>query len=282
MTLPDNFQFSQGSLQDFVDCRRRFQLRYIERRAWPALQTEPAMEAERHMRQGALFHRLVQAHLLGVPAEALDALIQDADLERWWGHYLQYVGDLTGFQNLSGLKLHPEISLSAPLGNYRLVAKYDMVTVQPDGCLTIFDWKTSRKLPKPAWLAERLQTRVYPYLLVRAGADLNQGMPIAPEKVSMVYWYADHPDQPVRFDYNQADYQKDAEYLQALVDTIQRSGDDQFPLTDDERRCAYCVYRSLCDRGVRAGDMDASEEGLEEGEDFDFELDFEQIAEIEF
>jgi hypothetical protein len=86
----------------------------------------------------------------------------------------------------------------------------------------------------------------------------------------------------VRFEYNQADYQKDAEYLQALVDTIQRSGDDQFPLTDDERRCAYCVYRSLCDRGVRAGDMDAFEEGLEEGEDFDFELDFDQIAEIEF
>ena len=282
MTLPDNFQFSQGSLQDFVDCRRRFQLRYIERRAWPALQTEPAMEAERHMRQGALFHRLVQAHLLGVPAEALDALIQDADLERWWGHYLENVKDLTGFRNLPGLKLHPEISLSAPQGNYRLVAKYDLVTVQPDGGLTIFDWKTSRKLPKLAWLAERLQTRVYPYLLVQAGTDLNQGMPITPEKVSMVYWYADHPDQPVRFDYNQADYQKDAEYLQALVDTIQRSGDDQFPLTDDERRCAYCVYRSLCDRGVRAGDMDASEEGLEEGEDFDFELDFEQIAEIEF
>ena len=282
MTLPDNFQFSQGSLQDFVDCRRLFQLRYIERRAWPALQTEPAIEAERHMQQGALFHRLVQAHLLGVPAEALDALIQDADLERWWEHYLLNVKDLTGFQNLSGLELHPEISLSAPLGNYRLVAKYDLVTVQPGGSFTIFDWKTSRKLPKPAWLAERLQTRVYPYLLVQAGTYLNQGVPIAPEKVSMVYWYADHPDQPVRFDYNQADYQKDAEYLQALVDTIQRSGEDQFPLTDDERHCAYCVYRSLCDRGVRAGGIDAFEEALDEGEDFDFELDFEQIAEIEF
>ena len=77
MTLPDNFQFSQGSLQDYVDCRRRFQLRYLERRAWPALQTEPAIEAERHMRLGALFHRLVQAYLLGVPAESLAALIQD-------------------------------------------------------------------------------------------------------------------------------------------------------------------------------------------------------------
>jgi hypothetical protein len=282
MTLPDNFQFSQGSLQDFVDCRRRFQLRYLERRAWPALQTEPAIEAERHMRQGALFHRLVQAHLLGVPAESLASLIQDEDLERWWGHYLQYVGDLTGFQNLSGLELHPEISLSAPLGDYRLLAKYDLVTLQPDGGCTIFDWKTSRQQPKPAWLAERLQTRVYPYLLVQAGAHLNQGEPIQPGKVAMVYWYADHPGQPVRFAYSEADYKKDTDYLHALVESIQSSGDGQFPLTSDERRCVYCVYRSLCDRGVRAAEMGAFEAALEEGEEFDFELDFEQIAEIEF
>ena len=61
--LPPNFQFSQGSLQDFVDCRRRFQLRYIQGVAWPALQTEPAMENERSMQQGARFHHLVHQHL---------------------------------------------------------------------------------------------------------------------------------------------------------------------------------------------------------------------------
>lgn len=282
MTLPDNFQFSQGSLQDYVDCRRRFQLRYLERRAWPALQTEPAIEAERHMRLGALFHRLVQAYLLGVPAESLAALIQDEDLERWWEHYLQHMEDLTGFQKLPGLELHPEISLSAPLGNYRLVAKYDLVTFQPDGNATIFDWKTSHRQPKTTWLAERLQTRVYPYLLVQAGAYLNKEGPLQPGKVAMVYWYADHPSQPVRFDYSQADYQKDAEYLLGLVESIQRAEDGQFPLTNDMRRCAYCVYRSLCDRGVKAGELGDFEEGLEEGESFDFELDFEQIAEIAF
>jgi hypothetical protein len=282
MTLPDNFQFSQGSLQDFVDCRRRFQLRYLERLAWPALQTEPAIEAERHMQQGALFHRMVQAYLLGVPAESLAGLIQDEDLERWWGNYLRSVGDLTGFGNLSGLKLHPEMSLSAPLGNYRLVAKYDLVTAQPNGQFTIFDWKTSHKRPKAGWLAERLQTRVYPYLLVRAGAHLNQGEPLQPGKVEMVYWFADHPSQPERFAYGEEDYQKDDEYLLGLVKGIQDLDEDQFPLTSDERRCAFCVYRSLCDRGVKAGGMVAYEEELDEAEAFDIDLDFEQIAEIEF
>jgi hypothetical protein len=44
--LPLDFQFSQGSLQDYVDCRRRFQLRYLDQLAWPAVEAEPLLEHE--------------------------------------------------------------------------------------------------------------------------------------------------------------------------------------------------------------------------------------------
>ena len=42
--LPADFHFSQGSLQDYVDCPRRFQLRYMMKLAWPAVEAEPAVE----------------------------------------------------------------------------------------------------------------------------------------------------------------------------------------------------------------------------------------------
>jgi hypothetical protein len=38
----------------------------------------------------------------------------------------------------------------------------------------------------------------------------------------------------------------------------------------------------LCQRGIRAGPLDDVEEGVELDDDFDFALDFEQIAEIEY
>lgn len=282
MTLPDKFLFSQGSLQDFVDCRRRFQLRYINRLSWPALQAEPALDFERYLQQGALFHRMVQAYVLGVPQERLSGLIHDEDLERWWGNYLDYTKDLTGFGNLSGIRHHPEISLAAPLADFRLVAKFDLIVITPEKQAVIFDWKTSRKQPRRPWLAERLQTRVYPYLLVRAGAFLNQGTPLQPGEVEMVYWFADFPSQPERFAYSDEQFQADDDYITGLVETIQRLGEDQFPLTSDERRCVFCVYRSLCDRGVKAGGMEIFSEDLDAEEVFDIALDFEQIAEIEF
>jgi CRISPR/Cas system-associated exonuclease Cas4 (RecB family) len=292
MTLPTDFQFSQGSLQDYVDCPRRFQLRYIQRLAWPAVEAEPALENEQHLQQGAAFHRLVHQHLLGFLPERLSSTIADEDLSRWWHNYLE-----SGPADLP-VSRYPEVVLSAPVSGHRLVAKYDLVAVGPvlsraEGTeqrvdfgelsrAVIVDWKTSRRRPRRKVLAERLQTRVYPYLLVRAGSHLNEDRPFQPEQVEMVYWFANFPEDPERFPYNAAQYDVDSDYLASLVEEIKDLGDEGFALTTQERRCRYCPYRSLCQRGTGAGSFDEAEDELEWGDDFDIALDFEQIAEIEY
>jgi hypothetical protein len=122
MSLPKNFQFSQGSLQDYADCPRRFQLKYIEQLVWPAVEAEPALENEHYLQQGAAFHRLAQQHLIGVSAEKLTPIAeQDANLARWWENFLASLKNLEGLGNLPGLGLYPEFSLSAPIGEFRIV-----------------------------------------------------------------------------------------------------------------------------------------------------------------
>jgi len=277
MTLPPDFQFSQASLQDYVDCPRRFQLRYVLRVAWPALEAEPALENERHLRQGAAFHRLVHQHVLGLPPERLSRTVADEALRRWWRNYLaEPPADLPPSR-------YPEIVLSSPLGSHRLVAKYDLIAVDARQRAVIVDWKTSRRRPRRRWLAERLQTRVYPYLLVRAGAHLDGGQPFEPAQVDMLYWFADFPADPARFTYDAAQYEADEAYLLSLIGEIVGRADNlSYPLTDDERRCRYCPYRSLCRRGVRAGAFEGAGDERELEDGFDIALDFEQIAEIEY
>jgi hypothetical protein len=302
MTLPADFQFSQGSLQDYVDCPRRFQLRYIQRLAWPAVEAEPALENERHLQQGAAFHRLVHQHLLGLSPERLSSTITDEDLSRWWHNYLE-----SGPADLPASR-YPEVILSAPVSGHRLMAKYDLIAVDAGRRVVILEWKTSRKRPQRKWLAERLQTRVYPYLLVQAGShlleigdwrlELGNWRSFQPEQVEMVYWFANFPEDSERFPYDAAQYGADSNDLASLIDEIKELalspvlrpveglskglGDVDFPLTTQERRCRYCPYRSLCQRGVRAGAFDEVEDELEWGDDFEIALDFEQIAEIEY
>jgi CRISPR/Cas system-associated exonuclease Cas4 (RecB family) len=273
MVLPTDFQFSQGSLQDYVDCPRRFHLRHVQRVAWPAVDVEPVLENERYLQQGAAFHRLVHQHELGIPAAQLAAAAVDVDLLRWWRNYLE-----SGPADLPPQR-SPEIVLSAPVGGYRLLARYDVVAVDPGRRAVIVDWKTSRRRTARHVLQARLQTRVYPFLLVEAGAQLNDSRPLAPEQVEMVYWFADYPADPERFIYNGDRHADDEATLTGLIEEIAGLDDESFPLTADESHCRYCRYRSLCRRGSVAAQM--VEDGPEPDDDLlDISLDLEQIGEV--
>jgi CRISPR/Cas system-associated exonuclease Cas4 (RecB family) len=262
---------SQSSLQDYYDCPRRFELRYLQRLAYPAIETEPALENEKHQKEGEYFHRLVQQHLIGIPAEQINKLANTENLQRWWCNFIDF-RSLRDFGSL-----YPEITLSAPLGKFRLVAKYDLIAIGKDQ-VTIYDWKTYRKRPKNEWLHIRWQTRVYRALLVQAGAHFNHGKPFAPEQIEMVYWFADFPTEPARFVYKADQYKRDWDALTKIADEITTASN--FPKTDEVSKCSYCPYRSYCNRGIRAGD--AADAELESESEESFDINFEQIGEIAF
>jgi len=271
--LPDDFMFSQSSLQDFVDCPRRFELKYLLKQRFPAPEVDDMLEFERRMEQGSRFHLLIHQHQIGIPAELLLSRIRDDEVKVWFETYLK--------NGLDGVpeNRHPEKTLTIPLGDYGLLAKIDLLAVGDS--IKIIDWKTSRHIPKPASLEKRLQTRVYRYVVAKGAAYLNGGKSIAPEQIEIVYWYAAHDGETRRFPYSQAQFEADEAYLRQLIDDIDKS--QTFPLTDDERRCKFCIYRSLCDRGRIAGKIDELELDYDDIIDLDdFQIDIDQIAEIEF
>ena len=267
-------QYSQASLQDFADCHRRFFYRYIAHLAWPAVESEPVIEAEKLMQSGEQFHLLLRQYFSGVPVDKLEeSAFLVGDLREWWQNFL--AADL----ELKDAILFPEKVLTVPLGDTRLVGKFDLVAMHPDGRTVIYDWKTSQRMPSRQSLAARWQTIVYPYLLAKGGAILHQGAAIQPDKISMVYWYTNFPDQPIVFQYSAADMEADEQALLSLIREIEsRNGIEEFELALDEKYCKYCVYRSLCDRGIEAG----GELEMEFEPETEFNLDFDQIQEIEF
>lgn len=263
---------SQSSLQDYIDCAQRFKLRYLDRLSYPAAETEPSLENEKHQQEGEFFHRLVQQYLIGIPAEQVARFANTPNLQRWWDNF-QNSRDLNTLKETA--TLYPEATLSAPLGKYRLLAKYDLIALH-NNKVTIYDWKTYRKRPRNEWLIGRMQTRVYRALLVQAGAHLNQGRPFEPEHIEMIYWFADFPDDPVRLPYTHAQFTRDWDALLRLSEEISLA--TSYPLTEDRQKCLFCTYRSYCERGIRAGDPDLMEAEIEAEELFD--VDFEQIGEI--
>jgi len=274
MPLPDDFQFSQNNLQDYADCARRFQLRHILHQEWPAVQTEPVIQTEQLIELGQNFHRLVLQNHSGIPEESITKSAKDPELETLWQNYVK--SGPARFEQ----KTKAEFSLSIPFAGYRLLARYDLLVFQPESKIVIYDWKTSQKQPKREFMLQRMQSKIYPLVLTLAGYPPNE--PISPEKIEMVYWYPYHPLTPISFPYSFRQQENDQSDLEGMVKEILAIRETIFPLTMDITKCKFCTYRSLCERGDKAGDLDELEsmDGLPP--DQDWELDFEKIEEIAF
>jgi RecB family exonuclease len=279
MPTPERNHLSYSSLQDYQDCPRRFQLRYLLEQPWPAVQSEPMLEHERYAELGRRFHHLVEQHLVGLPVATLTASIAEEELARWWRHYLNAPpADALGLP-VRRAELALSARLPTPEGAYRLVARYDLLAIAPGERAFIVDWKTERRRPTRPQLASRMQTRVYRYVLVEAGQTLNAGRPIEPENVRMVYWFAEFPAEPEVFSYDSVQHAADADALSTLAAEISARKDEVFPLTTDVRHCRYCVYRSLCERGVAA---ELAAVGEEESEAGPVEFDWAEIEQVAY
>lgn len=276
MSLAKNFIFSQNNLQDYIDCPRRFELRYILGILWPAIQSEPVLELEHQMELGKYFHQLIQQDVAGIPRETLDHQAFSLGIEEWWKNY-------TGYDPLSSLppRRFSEFQLSTSLAGKRVTAKYDLIAISQDSSV-IIDWKTSVKQTPVDILIKRLQTIIYPYILVEAGKSINQGIPVRPEQVQMVFWFANFPSKPISIQYSAQKHEEARDFLTRMIKDICIRPDGQFALTPDEKKCLFCNYRTLCGRGIQPGDWKDQEEGEGEETSPPINLDLEQIGEIEF
>ncbi len=276
MVLPSDFQFSQNNLQDYVDCQRRFQLKYLLRVEWPAPLTEPIIEAEQQMRLGQRFHELLQQYFIGIPTLNLEESIDDAILLLWWNNFQNRFNEI-----LPG-KLFPEHVIASKIDGWNFIAKYDLIQIKPDSTVIIYDWKTSRITPKLEILKKRLQSRIYPLLFKLAAASFFKDDNFSADNLQMIYWNPNFPELSMTIPSNDRKYEEDMTFIQGLVSEIKDKDASDFHLTDEIKRCSYCNYRSLCNRGVTAGNLNEIEDDEQTvGTDLT-EFNFENLQEIAY
>jgi len=244
MTFPPIFQYSQNNLQDYEACARRFQLRYLRAQQWPAPLLEPLTDYEAEKRLGELFHRMIERFYLGVPVDPPAGV-----LATWWQTFWDHTP-----ANLPRTIRKPEATYSIPIGEHRLVAKFDLLTIDPHRQIVIVDWKTSRQRPTRDVLAERLQTLVYPFVAVEALAA-EFGEPVRPSAIKLIYWFVNAPDQPEVFQYSDTLHADARARLETQISEIESRDETVWPLTEHIERCRACNYRSYCERGAQAASV---------------------------
>ena len=245
----DQLIFSASMLQDYVDCQRRFELKYIQKQSWPSIPIEPVLALEELISRGRQFHFLVHQLFTGIPLASIKNAINDTTLREWFDRLILFYNGQAWKKNLS------ELLIVSQLNQYRLIAVYDLIVQTSDGKVAIYDWKTSLHPPKKAFLKMKMQSVIYPFILFENLNSLFPSEAIGDHSViSMNYWFPAFPENLISYEYKKIIHQENRELLLNLLEEIHKKiKTGQFKKTDNVRLCKYCQYRSLCDRGVCAG-----------------------------
>lgn len=259
--MANRLTLSQYKLANFLACQRRFQLRSLRRLPWP---TSPLPErTELVLQQGQDFHQLLERHFLGLTAS--QAAIEDGRIQQWWQTFQTH----NPVQALPpNARFLPETGLTVPLGNHLLYGRFDLLVIGEDEAnrpyANVFDWKTGRPI-EPADLKARWQTRLYLALLAKGGnAFWPQKISLAPEKISLTYWFVQEPDTSVTISYSAAEHAANWAELQQIAAQLDAAlALDTWPLTDDWSQCRECAYQIYCGRqgaGTAVPELDEAEE----------------------
>jgi len=233
---------TQGHLRQLELCPRRYQYGYLEQIPVP---TDSAM-LERQ-RWGTQFHLVMQQRELGLPIEGF--LNEDAALNAAVQGLLAAAPEL--FAPQAARFRQSEHRRTLAFNGYLLTAIYDLLVLGPNRG-QIIDWKTYQRPPKQAQLAKEWQTRLYLYLLVET-SDL------APEQVSMTYWFVAPPTAEARSEppssitiaYSKAQHRRTGADLRRLTEQLTAlltPGGDLPKVDPTLGYCSQCPYAVRCQR----------------------------------
>ncbi len=270
----NRFSFSAKKIQDFIDCERRYELRYTLNQSSPAITSEPILEIESNIRKGNEFHYLVHQYISGIPEKTLIRIIHDENTKEWFTNFLSF------YKTLKAKNVFSEFRLTAHIGKKKLSAIYDLIYLDANDEIGIVDWKTSKNIPKKNTLALKVQSILYPFILNEISTEFLPGPHYPPEKITMRYWFPSSPTKDLVFPYGHAVHDRNRVFLENIISEIQEKKIGEFELTKDENKCGFCPYRSLCNRGITASNLLESESyHIDENDIF---LDFNQLPEISF
>jgi CRISPR/Cas system-associated exonuclease Cas4 (RecB family) len=252
--LPPGFVFHQSNLQAFQTCRFSFLLRYVRKLPWPAPLASRGSSFENDLIAGSMLHSLIHQYFLGIDRQNLISCavnFPDTRVKVWFENFL------TSPYAKTASNQFPEHTMQITLDGSLLLAKFDLVRFDSD-TIQIWDWKTSRVLPKRHFLQDRIQTKVYS--LVAASAHIQSS-----RAVTMHYWEASFPDQTITLEIAESQLSKYEEDLINMITLIRSLKSDQFERTQKLTNCSYCEYQSYCLRSGQAADEELFDDWFEIG-----------------
>lgn len=213
-----------------MTCPYKFKLRYIDAVFW----NHGRSQANALARRGQEFHLISQRYFLGI-----SNLLLSPEMKMWLEELKKFV------PIIDDLSYYPEEESRLNDDGLRLLAKYDLLHINENGKIIIYDWKTDPKPLARVNLSESVQTKLYMYLVCAAGEGVL-GFNPKPQNISFIYWNPQFPDKRETFTYDQTSFEKDEKWIKNIIHEILEKDKKDYYKTTNKHSCTYCEYIALC------------------------------------
>lgn len=245
--MPPLLNLSQGQLNTFSQCPRKFQYLYLD-----SLTVPPDPQQQLSLAWGSQFHLLMQQRELALPVETLQA--ETADLQAAMAALVAAAPEVLAETTEPPFR-QSEHRRTLAFDGYLLTVIYDLLLLSATQG-QILDWKTHLVPRNPDRLAQDWQTRLYLYVLAET-TDLS------PAALSMTYWFVRCQDpqtqalapQRVVIPYSAPQHDRTRADLTQLLSQLSqtlaaaRTHDQPFPQVDlSQGLCHRCPFALRCDR----------------------------------
>ncbi len=222
----ETFLYSQSSLDTFLTCNRKFKYQYIDSIRWGEIEEELAEK----FKKGEKFHTLAERYFSGIPTG--EEFLEEEDLKEYFNNLKDT------FLINKDYEYKAEYEIRYRNDNIKLMARYDLIVFKKDS-VEIWDWKTGNKKLQEKYQKEKLQTKIYLYLLKEKLGDK-----VKAENISMNYWQPQYKNDWVTINYSDEMHSRNKKELKELMKDILE--EEKFEMTENKKACQYCDFKKIC------------------------------------
>lgn len=234
-----NFLYTQSSIGTFMQCPLKFRYRYFD-----GLYGSDDDTLKDSFEKGNRFHLLAERYFKEIDAEG--KYIQEKELKELFEKLKEK------YPIEANCRYFSEYEIREKAEKIRLMARYDLIILKPNGRAQIVDFKTNkRKLSKES-IEESLQTKIYLYLLKENYKSVFENIRKI-KNIEMIYYQTEYSEENFTVKYDDELHEKNKTFLSETIENIEVFNFDEYG-KKEVNHCKVCEFKNFCWKNKKSVD----------------------------
>ncbi|WP_320045648.1 PD-(D/E)XK nuclease family protein [uncultured Ilyobacter sp.] len=234
-----NFLYTQSSIGTFIQCPLKFRYRYFE-----GLYGSDDDSLKDSFERGSRFHLLAERYFKGIDTEG--EYIQEKELKELF----QKIKEKYPLE--ANCRYFSEYEIREKTEKIRLMARYDLIILKPNGRVQIVDFKTNKRRLSGKSIEESLQTKIYLYLLKENYKYVFENIRKI-KNIEMVYYQTEYSEENFVVKYDDDLHEKNRAFLNETLENIEVFNFNEYEKTE-VNHCKVCEFKNFCWKNKKSVD----------------------------